>query len=195
MSYQQIAANDAVAAGIDPTIFVAQIQQESGFNPSAVSPAGAIGIAQFMPATAAGLGINPYDPIASLQAAAMYDANNLRNYNGNYQKMLAAYNAGGGAVNGAVSQHGNNWLAFMPQETQKYVRSILAGKTPTAPAAPAAPTSMSTSSGGITGLVQQWGEYLAIFLIAITLMIVGVMLLAGKQVEQVARTAGKAVLA
>src|SRR5439155_27143456 len=65
-----LARQDASNAGISPDIFVRQINQESGFNPSAVSPAGAIGIAQFEPSTAAALGINPWDPVQSLQGAA-----------------------------------------------------------------------------------------------------------------------------
>ena len=57
--YVSVALEAARAASIDETTFVRQINAESGFNPRAVSPVGAIGIAQFMPATAAGLGINP----------------------------------------------------------------------------------------------------------------------------------------
>ena len=56
-AYVAIAQQDAVANGISPVYFVRQIQIESGFNPNAYSPAGAVGIAQFLPSTAAGLGI------------------------------------------------------------------------------------------------------------------------------------------
>lgn len=127
--FQAIAAQDASSAGIDANIFIRQIQQESGFNQYAKSPAGAEGIAQFMPSTAAGMGINPWDPIASLKAAVQYDANNLRKYNGDWQKTLAAYNAGGGAVDAAVAQYGGSWLSHMPTETQHYVQAILGGQT------------------------------------------------------------------
>lgn len=126
--YQSIAKQDANILGIDPSVFVAQIQQESGFNPNPPhSSAGAIGIAQFMPGTAQGLGVNPNDPVASLKAAAQYDKNNLNKYHGDYTKMLAAYNAGGGAVDAAVSQYGDHWLEHMPNETQQYVAKITAG--------------------------------------------------------------------
>lgn len=125
VDYKAIAIQDANAAGIDPNVFVAQIQQESGFNPNAISSAGAEGIAQFMPATAAGLGINPYNPIQALNAAAQMDARNLQAYGGDWTKTLAAYNAGGGAVNGWVSQHGSNWLSYAYSETRNYVTSIL----------------------------------------------------------------------
>lgn len=128
--------DDAIAAakkyGIDPHVFLAQINQESGFNPDARSPAGAEGIAQFEPGTAAGLGINPWDPVQALDAAAKYMANSLRQYGGDYAKALAAYNAGGGTVNAAIARGGKNWIAYLPAETQNYIRIILGarGKPP-----------------------------------------------------------------
>lgn len=107
-------------AGIDPDIFARQIQQESGFNPNAKSGAGALGIAQFMPSTAQGLGIDPMNPQQALNAAAQMDANNLQKYNGDWSKTLAAYNAGGGAV--------DQYNGVPPyQETQNYVQTILGG--------------------------------------------------------------------
>ena len=117
---QDYARQVANKYGIDPDIFVRQIQQESGFNPSAQSPAGATGIAQFMPDTARGMGIDPSDPYAALDAAARLDASNLQKYGGDYSKALAAYNAGGGNVDkyGGVPPF---------QETQTYVSNILGG--------------------------------------------------------------------
>lgn len=126
-NYQQMAIADANAAGINSSIFVKQIQAESGFNPNAASSAGAIGIAQFLPSTAAGMGVNPWDPVSALQGAARLDAQNLKAYGGDYKKMLAAYNAGGGTVNSAIARGGSNWLAYMPTETQKYVSNIMSG--------------------------------------------------------------------
>lgn len=123
--YVQMAWNDAQAAGLRPDYYVKQINQESGFNPNALSPAGAIGIAQFEPATAAGLGINPRDPVASLSAAARFMSSYVTQYNGDYAKALAGYNAGTGAVDNAVKNHGVDWLAYMPQETRNYVAKIL----------------------------------------------------------------------
>ena len=58
-AYVAIARQDAINAGISPDYFTRQINLESGFNPNASSPSGAVGIAQFLPSTAAGLGINP----------------------------------------------------------------------------------------------------------------------------------------
>jgi hypothetical protein len=119
-----IAQQDAINAGIDPTYFVRQINLESGFNPNAVSPGGAEGIAQFEPSTAAGLGINPFDPIQALQAAAQMMARYYHQY-GDYAKALAAYNAGPASLQRAVNSCGANWLSCMPAQTQNYVHTIM----------------------------------------------------------------------
>lgn len=124
--YVAIARQDAINAGISPDYFVRQINQESGFNPNAVSPAGAVGIAQFLPSTAAGLGFNPYDPVAALNGAAHLMANYNHNYGGNYAKALAAYNGGPGAVQNAVNGCGEaNWMNCLPGETRNYIRTIM----------------------------------------------------------------------
>jgi soluble lytic murein transglycosylase-like protein len=126
-SLTTLAQQDAIAAGIDPTYFLKQIQQESGFNPTAKSSAGAEGIAQFMPGTAAGLGVNPWDPAASLKAAANYMAQLIKQYGGSEAKGLAAYNAGPGTVNAAIQhsqESGLPWQTFLPYETQKYITTI-----------------------------------------------------------------------
>jgi len=123
--YVAIAQQDATAVGIPPTYFVRQIQQESGFNPNAVSPAGAVGIAQFLPGTAAGLGINPWDPTQALQGAAKLMANYARQYGGDYAKALAAYNGGSGTVQYAVNNCGANWLNCLPAETRHYIYIIM----------------------------------------------------------------------
>jgi hypothetical protein len=124
-AYVAIARQDAINNGISPDYFVRQIQAESGFNVNAYSPAGAVGIAQFLPSTAAGLGINPYDPISALAGAARYMANYARQYNGNYAMALAAYNAGAGTVQYAVAAGGANWMNFLPYETRQYILKIM----------------------------------------------------------------------
>lgn len=123
--YVAIAEQDAVAAGISPDYFIRQINAESGFNPNAASPAGAVGIAQFEPGTAAGLGINPWDPAQALRAAANLMASYANHYGGNYAMALAAYNAGGGTVQYAVSACGANWMNCLPGETQHYIYVIM----------------------------------------------------------------------
>lgn len=124
--YVAVARQAAIEARLDPACFVRQINQESGFNPAALSPAGAIGIAQFMPATAAGLGFDPHDPIASLHAAAHLMASYVHQY-GSLRLALAAYNAGPATVSYALWKGGpSHWLAWVPAETQHYV-SIIVG--------------------------------------------------------------------
>ena len=120
-----LAQQDAIEYGISPVYFVRQIYAESGFNPNAYSPAGAVGIAQFLPSTAAGLGIDPYDPVSALNGAAKYMAGLSNQFGGDYAKALAAYNAGSGAVQTAVNNAGANWLSLMPYETQVYVNKIM----------------------------------------------------------------------
>lgn len=157
--YRAMAQAAAQANGIDANVFINQIQQESGFNPNAKSSAGAEGIAQFMPSTAASMGVNPWDPQSALYGAAKYDANNLKKYQGDYEKMLASYNAGGGAVDHAVSVGGSKWLTLLPSETQNYVKSILSGTSVSQPTA----TEQTSGSSGYAA----WGEYAGIFLIAL----------------------------
>jgi len=123
--YVAIAEQDAINVGISPEYFVRQINQESGFNPYAVSPAGAVGIAQFEPGTAAGLGVNPWDPISALNGAAHLMANYANSYGGDYAKALAAYNGGTGTVQYAVNACGANWLNCLPGQTRNYIYVIM----------------------------------------------------------------------
>ena len=104
--------------GVSPDLAVAVAQQESGGNPNAVSSAGAMGVMQLMPATAASLGVsNPFDPAQNIDAGVRYLAQMLAQF-GDPTLALAAYNWGPGNV----QKHGyNNW----PAETSNYVRSIL----------------------------------------------------------------------
>ena len=78
-------------------VICAQLKQESCFNPSAGSSAGAVGIAQFMPETASSLGINPLDVEDAINGQCQY-MKSLMNSFGDYSLALAGYNAGGGAV-------------------------------------------------------------------------------------------------
>jgi len=148
MSYQDYARAAARKAGIDPNVFMAQIQQESGFNPAARSPAGAIGIAQFMPATAAGVHLDPTDPYASLDAAAAEDAKRLQQYEGDWGKTLASYNAG----TGAVAQYGG----IPPyKETQSYVQTIMGNAQKAADAAGTAISgAVQAGKQAVSGAVQ-----------------------------------------
>lgn len=123
--YVQIARQAAMKYGINPDYFVRQIYSESSFNPNAVSPSGAVGIAQFMPATAAGMGINPWDPVQALYGSAKYMSQLSAQWGGDYAKALASYNAGSGVVQNAINQGGANWMNFLPAETRNYLTKIM----------------------------------------------------------------------
>jgi soluble lytic murein transglycosylase-like protein len=109
----------AASNGIDPALLKGLVSQESGFNPNARSGAGALGLTQLMPGTAAGLGVtNPLDPAQSLQCGAKYLRQQLDRFGGDEKLALAAYNAGPGAVQkfGGVPPYA---------ETQNYVTSVM----------------------------------------------------------------------
>ena len=103
--------------GVDPAVLAGMAKTESGFSSSAVSPAGARGLMQFMPATAAGLGVDPSDPASSIDGAARY-LSQLTEQFGSTELALAAYNAGPGTV----SRYGG--IPPYP-ETQNYVRNVM----------------------------------------------------------------------
>jgi soluble lytic murein transglycosylase-like protein len=126
--YIDLARQDAVAAGIDPDLFERQMNVESGWNPKAISPKGAIGIAQFMKSTADALKVDPYNPEQSLLGAAKLMASYVKFFHGSYAMALAAYNAGTATVIWSVGQaqkYGGTWENYLPQETQHYIRLIL----------------------------------------------------------------------
>jgi soluble lytic murein transglycosylase-like protein len=126
--YVPLARLAASNVGLPPDLFVRQIQVESGFNPTAVSPAGAVGIAQFLPDTAAGLGINPWNPQDALTGAARLMASYVQSYQGDYAKALAAYNAGSGGVSQALATcrtQQRPWDQCLPLETRLYLQKIL----------------------------------------------------------------------
>jgi hypothetical protein len=129
-SLKQVLEDAANSAGVNPELFAALVKQESGFNTKAYSRAGAAGLTQLMPGTAAALGVNNrFDPQENAQGGAEYLAEQLRTFGGDTRLALAAYNAGPGTVSGLVQQYGANWGAVsqhLPQETKNYVASITA---------------------------------------------------------------------
>ena len=117
--FRSAIARAAARNGVSPTLLSAQLMAESGFDSRAVSPAGAMGIAQFMPATAREWGLrNPFDARAAIFAQARFMAALLRRFR-SVPLALAAYNAGPGAVEGC------SCVPAYP-ETRAYVARILA---------------------------------------------------------------------
>lgn len=103
--------------GVDPVLLASVAEVESGFDPDAVSSAGAGGLMQFMPATATEMGVDRFDPASAVDGAARYLARDLERF-GRLELALAAYNAGPAAV----ERHGG-----VPPfaETQDYVQKVL----------------------------------------------------------------------
>ncbi len=129
--------------GIDYSLLKALITAESGFNPHAVSPKGAVGLMQLIPPTAARYGVTAgkkgtiasklTDPKTNIRAGARYLADLIKMFPGRLELALAAYNAGEGAV-----QRAGNKIPNYP-ETRNYVKTVMHLYTGLAPATAAAP--------------------------------------------------------
>ena len=115
--YLDMAKQAARRYQVPEDLFLRLVQQESGWRADALSHKGAIGLAQLMPDTARGLGVNPYDPRQNLEGGARYLAEQYRTF-GSWRLALAASNAGPGAVAkyGGVPPY---------KETRNYVKVIL----------------------------------------------------------------------
>ncbi|TXH08038.1 MAG: lytic transglycosylase domain-containing protein [Candidatus Moraniibacteriota bacterium] len=108
----------ACEAGIPTLLFDALITQESGYNPLAVSSAGAAGLSQIIPDTARYLGLlTPFEPVANMKAGARYLREQLIRFGGRSDLALAAYNAGPGRVQ-------KKWAVPRIRETVNYVNVI-----------------------------------------------------------------------
>lgn len=141
--------------GLPSGILATQQQAESNFNPSAVSPAGAEGIAQFMPATAKQYGIDPMNPeqAADGQARMLRDLGSK--YNGDIPSVLAAYNWGSGNLD-------RKGMENAPAETTSYIAKIM-GALPSGPDqsgqdAPGALSRMASAVGSAIIPSAQAGE-------------------------------------
>lgn len=110
----------APSSGLEPQLLLAVISAESGFRAKAVSPKGAQGLMQLMPATARRLGVtDPFDPEQNVRGGARYLTELMRMFNDDMRLALAAYNAG----EGAVMRYGR---AIPPYpETRQYVARVM----------------------------------------------------------------------
>lgn len=152
------------AFGVDPALLKAVARAESGLNPRAVSPAGALGIMQLMPATARALGVDdPFDPAQSIFGGAKYLRHLLDRFGGDVRLALAAYNAGPGAVQrwGGIPHY---------EETKEYVDRVLGylkryGKMEDFASDPGSGATPEENAGDLTSLQQvlkMWGDALMV---------------------------------
>lgn len=118
---QKLAAAEAVKNGIDPAIFLGLLEQESAWNPNAVSHAGAKGLGQFMPATAKEMGLkNPFDPAQAIPASAKYLRRQIDQFGGSVRYGVMAYNGGAGRIKNYLAGKGDP----LKKETVDYFPSI-----------------------------------------------------------------------
>ena len=174
-----------------------QVQQESGGNPTDISSAGALGVMQLMPKTAAGLGVtNVFDPRQNIAAGMRNDASLYRQF-GSWDLALAAYNAGSGTVAKLMQTYGNSYAAIkshLPSQTQAYVANILGGRSKGNSGA-GVPLGATTAwehflvssnnmenASTLGGLVPSWQQILfrgAFVLLGLGLVFIGLMAIVG----------------
>jgi soluble lytic murein transglycosylase-like protein len=119
LTYDDIIVEHSRLHDIRPSLVRAVVQVESGFNPRAYSPKGAMGLMQLMPATAREFGVrNPFNPEENIRGGVAYLRQLLDRYDNNEQLALAAYNAGPGAVD----KHGQSIPPY--RETRDYVTKV-----------------------------------------------------------------------
>lgn len=145
----QIVQQAAERHNLDPALVKAVISTESGWNPTAISRKGAVGLMQLIPETAERFGVgNAFDPVQNVEGGTSYLKALLDHYNGDLTKSLAAYNAG----ERAVDQSGG--IPAYP-ETERYVQKVTdayfrpsSGRDPSLWSKPKAPIRQEVDSNG-----------------------------------------------
>lgn len=141
----------AIRYGVDPGLALSVAQHESALNPNAVSSAGAQGVMQLEPPTAAQYGVtNPFDPVQNVNAGVHYLADLIAQFGGDVVKGVAAYNWGPGNLNNAINTYGGNWLSAAPTETQNYVAAITGVTAESNAPSPAVPQPSQQSAAPVT---------------------------------------------
>jgi Transglycosylase SLT domain len=116
---------EAQRQGVDPSLAIEVANAESGLDPNVGdSSAGAIGVFQLEPATAAGLGVNPRDLTQNIRGGVTYLGQLLAQFGG-VPAALAAYNWGPGHLSQAIAQWGTDWVKHLPAETAAYISKIV----------------------------------------------------------------------
>jgi hypothetical protein len=176
LAYRQYALTQANKIGLDPALVDTIFQIESGYNPEAVSPKGAVGIGQLMPKTAAGRNVkDSTDPYQNIDASLQELKSLQKKYDNDTTKIAAAYNWGQGNLDKHLNKNdGEINPAKLPNETRNYIKKITdlipissanAEVAPVAAPAPAAQQEADRSftgqlkdiGGGITGLLAPQG--------------------------------------
>ena len=125
--YAELFATNEARINAPKNLLARQAQQESGFNPNARSPVGAVGIMQIIPRWHPTVGeAGALNPAVAIPYAADY-LNTLRARFGTWARALAAYNWGQGNLSKHLSKvpNGGDWLSGLPKETRDYVNKIL----------------------------------------------------------------------
>jgi soluble lytic murein transglycosylase-like protein len=155
----------AAAAAYEVPIDLAQrlARQESGFDQSRVSSAGAIGVMQLMPGTAAELGVDPHDEDQNIEGGMRYLRQMFDRF-GNWNQAVAAYNAGPGRIAKVIAG-----VQALPAETANYVKKILGAPFQLLAGSDSSSSDISTPMGGQSGTVQL-GLLIAVALIAVAIV-------------------------
>lgn len=147
--YRALVERAAAQYGIPADLLGRLLRQESGFDPDVISgrrasSAGALGIAQFMPATARERGVNPLDPESAIPGAASYLADLRKQFGGDLRSAVAAYNAGPGRVQSVGGD-----FSRLPAETRAYLAAVLPVQDQPMPAFSWSPSQAATPAAQV----------------------------------------------